>query len=345
MSGEELITLAHGAGGAAMEELIRGLILPSFSLRRALDGVGLDELDDGASMRLGPTELVFSIDGHTVDPIFFPGGDIGRLAISGTVNDVAVMGARPIAILDAIVVEEGFPVRDLRRILASMDEAAREADVAIISGDFKCMPRGHVDKVVIATCGVGVAFYGRPILDSGARPGDLVIVTGPIGEHGAALLAAREGLELEGELRSDVAPIWDTVEAMLRAAGPGRIHAMKDPTRGGLASALNDIASKSGVSIWIDEDELPIREPVRALCEMFGIDPLEVTCEGCAVVLADPEVADDVVRAAKRTRHGRMAKVIGEAREDRPGQVLMRTSVGGTRPVPRPLGEPIPRVC
>jgi len=328
-----------------MEELIRKLILPSFTLKKALDGVGLEELDDGASIRLGATELVFSIDGHTVDPLFFPGGDIGRLAISGTVNDVAVMGARPIAVLDAIVVEEGFPMADLERILRSMDEAAREAGVAIISGDFKCMPRGHVDKMVIATCGIGVAFHGKPILDSGARPGDLVVLTGPIGEHGAALLAAREGLELEGDLRSDVAPIWDTVEAMLMAAGPGGIHAMKDPTRGGLASALNDIASKSGVSIWVDEAELPIREPVRAVCEIFGIDPLEVTCEGCVVACVDRGVADEVVRAARRTEHGRMAKVIGEIRAGRPGQVLMRTVVGGTRPIARPLGEPIPRVC
>ena len=340
-----VVTLAHGAGGLAMEELIRGLILPSFSLRRVLDGVGLDELDDGASMRIGSTELVISIDGHTVDPIFFPGGDIGRLAVSGTVNDVAVMGARPLAILDAIVVEEGFPLEDLRRILRSMDEAAREAGVAIISGDFKCMPRGHVDKVVIATCGLGVAFHGSPILDSGARPGDVVVLTGPIGEHGAALLAAREGLELEGDLRSDVAPIWDTVEAMLMAAGPDGIHAMKDPTRGGLASALNDIASKSGISIWIEEASLPIREPVRAVCEIFGIDPLEVTCEGCLVACVSPEVADEVVEAARRTEHGRMAGVIGEVRADRPGQVLMRTVVGGTRPVARPFGEPIPRVC
>ena len=341
----EVITLAHGAGGSAMEELIRSLILPSFSLKKVLGGVGLEELDDGASVRLGSTELVISIDGHTVDPIFFPGGDIGRLAVSGTVNDVAVMGARPIAILDAIVVEEGFPISDLKRILKSMDETAREADVAIISGDFKCMPKGHVDKVVIATCGLGIAFHGRPVLDSGARPGDKVVVTGPIGEHGAALLAVREGLELEGELRSDVAPVWDTVEAMLVAAGPEGIHAMKDPTRGGLASALNEIASKSGVSIWIDESELPLREPVRAVCEIFGIDPLEVTCEGCVVALVDPGVAEEVVKAAKRTKHGKMARIIGEVRAERPGKVFMRTVVGGTRPVMRPLGEPIPRVC
>ena len=337
----EVVKLVHGAGGSAMGELIQELILPGFTLRRALDGVPLDALDDGASIKLGGHEVVLSIDGHTVDPLFFPGGDIGRLAISGTVNDLAVMGARPVAILDAIVVEEGFPIPDLQRIVKSMDEAAREAGVAVVSGDFKCMPRGGVDGVVIATCGVGLAENGV-ILDSGAKPGDRIIVTGPVGDHGVALLAAREGLGFEAELKSDVAPVWETVKAMLDVGG---IHAMKDPTRGGLASALNEIAGKSGVSIWLEEEQIPVRESVKAASEMLGIDPLEVTCEGRVVAAVDPELAPEVVEAARRTKYGKDACIIGTVQKERPGYVLMRTVVGGTRVVQMPVGEPIPRVC
>mgnify|MGYP000439197548 FL=1 len=342
MEGGEIIRLSHGAGGAYMDELIRRLFLEGFRLRKALDGVGLDALDDGASLRVGDREVVVSIDGHTVDPIFFPGGDLGRLAISGAVNDVAVMGARPVAILDAIIVEEGYSMEKLRRLVRSMNETAQEARVAIISGDFKVMPRGHLDRVVITTCSIGLLEAGRRILDSGARPGDKVIITGPIGDHGIALMSAREGLEFETELRSDVAPIWCVVEAALKA---GEVRAMKDPTRGGLSAALNTIAEKSGVSIWIDEDRVPIREEVRAASEMLGLDPYEVTCEGRAIIIVSPETADDVVRAVRRTRYGEGAEIIGEVRGERPGYVLLRTMVGGTRVLRKPLGEPIPRVC
>jgi len=342
MEGGEIIKLSHGAGGAYMDELIRRLFLEGFRLRKALDGVGLDALDDGASLRVGDREVVVSIDGHTVDPIFFPGGDLGRLAISGAVNDVAVMGARPVAILDAIIVEEGYSIEKLRRLVRSMNETAQEAGVAIISGDFKVMPRGHLDRVVITTCSIGLLEAGRRILDSGARPGDKVIITGPIGDHGIALMSAREGLEFETELRSDVAPIWCVVEAALRA---GEVRAMKDPTRGGLSAALNAIAEKSGVSIWIDEDRVPIREEVKAASEMLGLDPYEVTCEGRAVIIVSPETAEDVLRAVRRTRYGGEAEIIGEVRGERPGYVLLRTMVGGTRVLRKPLGEPIPRVC
>ncbi|MCD6479861.1 hydrogenase expression/formation protein HypE [Candidatus Bathyarchaeota archaeon] len=342
MEGGEIIKLSHGAGGAYMDELIRRLFLEGFKLRKALDGVGLDALDDGASLRVGDMEVVVSIDGHTVDPIFFPGGDLGRLAISGAVNDVAVMGARPVAILDAIIVEEGYSIEKLRRLVRSMNETAQEAGVAIISGDFKVMPRGHLDRVVITTCSIGFLEAGRRILDSGARPGDKVIITGPIGDHGIALMSAREGLEFETELRSDVAPIWCVVEAALKA---GEVRAMKDPTRGGLSAALNTIAEKSGVSIWIDEDRVPIREEVRAASEMLGLDPYEVTCEGRAIIIVSPETAEDVLRAVRRTRYGGEAEIIGEVRGERPGYVLLRTMVGGTRVLRKPLGEPIPRVC
>jgi len=338
----EIIKLSHGAGGTYMDELIKELFLQGFEVRRALDGVGLDALDDGASLKVGDREIVVSIDGHTVDPIFFPGGDLGRLAISGAVNDVAVMGARPVAILDAVIVEEGYGVEELRRLVRSMNETAREAGVAIISGDFKVMPRGHLDGVVITTCSIGLLEAGRLILDGGAKPGDRVIVTGPIGDHGIALMSAREGLEFETELRSDVAPIWCVVEAALEA---GEVRAMKDPTRGGLSAALNAIAEKSGVSIWIDEDRVPIREEVRAASEMLGLDPYEVTCEGRAVIVVSPETAEDVLEAVRGTRYGGEAEIIGEVRGERLGYVLLRTMVGGTRILRKPLGEPIPRVC
>ena len=339
---DEIIKLVHGAGGSVMDALVQDLFLSGFDNRQALNGVGLDALDDGASLRVGGTEVVVSIDGHTVDPIFFPGGDLGRLAVSGAINDSAVMGAEPVAILDSVIVEEGYKMSDLRALVRSMNETALEADVAIISGDFKVMPRGHLDGVVIATCGIGILRGGRRILDSGARSGDKVIATGSVGDHGIALMSAREGLEFETELKSDVAPIWSTIEAALDT---GEITAMKDPTRGGLSTALNEIAEKSGVSIWIDEDKVPIKEGVKAASEMLGLDPYEVTCEGRAVMCVSNKTAEGMLEAVRKTKYGREAAIIGEVRRTRPGLVLLRTLVGGTRILRKPLGEPIPRVC
>jgi hydrogenase expression/formation protein HypE len=252
------------------------------------------------------------------------------------------MGAEPVAILDSVMVEEGYKMSDLRALVRSMNETALEADVAIISGDFKVMPRGHLDGVVIATCSIGILRDGRRILDSGARSGDKVIVTGSVGDHGIALMSAREGLEFEAELKSDVAPIWSTVKAALDA---GEVTAMKDPTRGGLSAALNEISEKSGVSIWMDEDKVPIKESVKAASEMLGLDPYEVTCEGRAVICVSSETADGVLEAVRKTKYGEGAAIIGEVMRTRPGLVLLRTLVGGTRILRKPLGEPIPRVC
>jgi hydrogenase expression/formation protein HypE len=339
---EGFIQLVHGGGGTAMTDLLKRLLIPSFTLRRVDGGVGLDEMDDGATIPLGGWEVVLSIDSHTVDPIFFPGGDIGRLAVAGAVNDVAVMGGRPLALADAMVVEEGFPLSDVERIAKSMDEAAREAGVAIVGGDFKVMPRGRVDKVVITTCGLGLAQRGKVLRDSGLRPGDLIIVTGTVGDHGIAMASVREGLSFETELVSDVAPIWDVMEAALKVGG---ITAAKDPTRGGLAAALNEMASKSGVGVRLWEEAIPVREEVRAASEMLGLDPLEVTCEGRAVLGVERGLAEEVLRAVRSTKHGRDASIIGEAVAERPGLVIMETKVGGTRIVEPPVGEPIPRVC
>jgi len=338
----EFLKLSHGAGGTLMDEVIKKIVIPAFSLRRALDGVGIDELDDGSSLKLDGYEIVTSMDGHTVSPIFFPGGDIGRLSISGTTNDLAMMGAKPVAILDSIMVEEGFSFADLARITKSMEEAAREVDIAIIGGDFKVMPKGSLDQMVIATCGIGLAKKGAIILDSGTKAGDKVIVTGSIGDHGMALLSAREQFRLDMDLHSDVAPIWETVQAALAQGG---VTAMKDPTRGGLASALNDIATRSGVSIWLDQDQVPVKESVRAASEMLGLDPYEITCEGRAVICVSEKAAEETMDAIRRTKYGREATIAGEVKAEHPGYVLLKTKVGGTRVIEKPIGEPIPRVC
>lgn len=338
---EETVKLSHGAGGATEETLIHWLFLKTFQRRRALDGIALDALDDGASIMVGGVEVILTADGHTVDPIFFPGGDLGRLAVCGAVNDTAVMGARPVAVLDSMIVEEGYPMASLRRIVESMNQAAEEADVAIIGGDFKVMPRGSLDGMVISTTGVGV-LDGPRVLDSQAQPSDRVIVTGTVGDHGIALMSKREGLSFETQLTSDVAPINETTAA---AQSAGEVHAMKDPTRGGLAMALNEIAAKSGAGIWLDADRIPVKPSVRAASEMLGLDPLEVTCEGRAVIVASGETAEAVLAAVRETRHGADAAIIGEVRRERPGMVLLRTVVGGTRVLRKPLGEPIPRVC
>lgn len=340
MSGEVL--LAHGAGGTLMVELIKNLILGNIKRRSVLNGLGLDSMDDGATIPLGDHEIVLTIDGHTVDPIFFPGGDIGKLAAAGTINDLAVMGAKPLAILDSIIVEEGFPLHDLERIIKSMNEVVEEVEAAIIHGDFKVMPKGKIDKIVISTAGVGLAEKGRVLKDSNLKPGDKVIVTGFIGDHGIALASVREGIEFESTITSDVAPIWDVVEAAMKVGG---VHAAKDPTRGGLSMALNEMAIKSGLSIWIKEKDIPIREEVRAASEMLGLNPLEVTCEGVAVLIVDSLVAEEVLEAVRKTKHGANASIIGEVRREPARKVVLETIVGGKKLLEPPLGEPTPRVC
>ncbi|MCW4049612.1 MAG: hydrogenase expression/formation protein HypE [Candidatus Bathyarchaeota archaeon] len=338
---DDAVKLSHGAGGSTEDTLIHELFLKLFEKRQAMNGIALDALDDGASIKLGDSEVILSIDGHTVDPIFFPGGDLGKLAVCGAVNDTAVMGATPVAVLDAIIVEEGYPMKDLRKIVKSMNETAKEAGVAIIAGDFKVMPKGSLDGMVISTTGVGI-LKGKRILDSQAKPGDKVIITGTVGDHGIALMSKREGLAFETQLTSDVSPIHETVAAALDA---GEIHCMKDATRGGLAMALNDIAEKSDVSIWINHAKIPVKTSVMAASEMLGLDPLEVTCEGKAVMVVSNESAKAILEAVKKTKYGVDAEIIGEIREDRPRMVLLRTLVGGTRVLRKPMGEPIPRVC
>ena len=336
---EEKISLAHGAGGAAMMKLIADVVLKELSLKRA-GSIGLDELDDGATLTVGDKTLVLTTDAHTVKPLFFPGGDIGRLAISGTVNDLAVMGARPLAMACAVVLAEGFPIEDLRKICRSIDLTTREVGVPLITGDTKVMESRALDGAVITTTGIGVA--DAVVTDSGLRPGDKIIITGTIGDHGVAILAHREGIDLESDLRSDVAPIWETVEAALKVGG---ITAMKDPTRGGVAAALNEMASKAKVGVVIEESKIPITQAVRAASEMLGIDPLQITNEGKAIIGVDPKYCGDVLAALQKTKYGKNARVVGETTAEHPGEVMLETVVGGHRIIESPIGDPAPRIC
>jgi len=334
------VNLLHGAGGELMNALIAD-VLTKFRNKNA-GGIGLESLDDGAAIPLASGGyLILTTDTHVVKPIFFPGGDIGRLAVSGTVNDLAMMGAAPVALTSAIVLEDGFEVSDLRTIVASMDETTQEVDTAIVTGDTKVVEKGALDQIIINTAGIG--FVKKPSRDCGLQPGNAIIITGTIGDHGIAVLAKREDFNFRTELRSDVAPIWHSVKAALDAAGPDGITAMKDPTRGGVASALNDMARKSGVEIVINEELLPLNRSIQAAAEMLGIDVLAVANEGKALIGVDIERADDVLDAIRGTKYGRNAAIIGEVKQGQ--KVLLRTAIGGTRFVDAPLGDPVPRVC
>lgn len=342
MSSGRRVELVHGGGGEAMADLIGSIIVSKVRRGRIFGGIGIWDLDDGASMPIGDFELVFTSDGYTVEPLFFPGGDIGKLAITGTINDLSVMGARPLAILDDIIVEEGFPLADLERIVSSMVSVAESLDVSIIGGDFKVMPRGKLDKIVIASMGIGIARKGGVIRDSGLKPGDKIIVTGSIGEHEIALLSVREGLSFEVNVQSDLAPIWPLMEKALEIGG---ITAAKDPTRGGVASALNEMAKKSRVCIWLYEDRIPVRDEIRAACEMLGLDPLYLACEGRAIIGVDASRADELLEVIKSIDTGRSAEIIGEVKSEPKGYVVLQTAIGGKRIIEPPVGIHLPRIC
>ena len=336
------ITLAHGAGGLMTQALIDFLI-KNVVHKNVSDGVGLVEMDDGATIPIPGTDLVtvVTMDGHTVDPLFFPGGDIGKLAVCGTANDVLMMNADPVAITHALIIEEGFSIADLKRINDSFVTTANDASIAIIGGDTKVMPRGTLKGVISATTGIGIARKSEIVLDSGVQPGDDIVVTGTLGDHGTALLACRQGLSFETALLSDVHVLVREVD-IIRKFSP---HAMKDPTRGGIAMALNELASKSGVSIWIDEPRVPFQQATISACEMLGLSPYELASEGRALVAVPEGNGDALVEALARIPEAQDAVVIGHARSERSGKVLLKTSIGGTRILNAPLGEPIPRVC
>jgi hydrogenase expression/formation protein HypE len=330
------VVLGHGSGGKLSAQLIREMFLPAF------DNPLLNRLDDQAVLEAGSARIAFTTDSFVVTPLFFPGGDIGKLAVHGTVNDLAMSGATPLALSVAFILEEGFPMEELARIVASMAEAARAAGVPIATGDTKVVPRGKADGMFITTSGVGLVAAGVNISARLARPGDKILLSGTIADHGMAVMSKREGLEFEGAIESDTAALHRLVAEMIAA---GEIHALRDPTRGGLGATLVEIAAAAGIGVEAESAAIPVREPVRAACELLGLDPLFVANEGKLAAFVAPESAGRVLEAMRANTLGRDAVVIGEAVGSHPGMVLLKTEIGGTRVVDLPFGEQLPRIC
>jgi hydrogenase expression/formation protein HypE len=331
----ERVVLGHGSGGRLSHDLLTRVILP------ALGEIAPRTLDDSAVVETG-AQSAFTTDSYVVRPLFFPGGDIGRLAVCGTVNDLAMIGAEPIALGCGFVLEEGLPLEILERVARSMRAAALEAGVYLAAGDTKVVEKGKADGLFINTSGIGRLRPGRSISGAGAKPGDVVIVSGAVGDHGIAVLSAREGLGFETDLKSDAAPLNGLVAAMLAA---GEIHAMRDPTRGGLATTLCELAAQSNVCIEVDEQAIPLHAPVRAACEMLGFDPLYVANEGKLTACVPAADAEKILAAMRAQKYGAEAAVIGRVKEAPRGQVRLRTVIGGTRIVDMLPGEMLPRIC
>ncbi len=351
----EKITMLHGAGGTVMHDLVKNFVMKYFGGLPTIAEVPLEAMDDAAVVG----DVVFKSDSHAVKPIFFPGGDIGRLAISGTVNDISALGAEPYALACGLVLEEGLPIGDLEKILSSMRQTCMEAGVGIVTGDTKVVEKGSLGGCVMNVSGIGKrtqalennlkivqrhksSFKARWILDSNLSEGDKIILTGTIGDHGLAVLSAQQGLTFGSEIKSDVKPLNRMVQRLL--AGIGGVVAMKDPTRGGLADALNELSEKSKVGLLLNEDKIPIRQDVQAACDMLGLDPLEVGNEGKMIIGVVPEKAEQALEFLRQTDESKDAKIIGEATNQFKG-VAMQTLVGGKRIIARPVGDPVPRIC
>ncbi|MEW2500277.1 hydrogenase expression/formation protein HypE [Amycolatopsis sp. CA-161197] len=333
---EERITLSHGSGGKATHTLIEAVFLDAF--RNPL----LEPMEDSAALAIGGAQLTLTTDSFVVSPLFFPGGDIGDLAVNGTVNDLAVSGSRPLYLTAGFILEEGFPVEDLLKIVDSMKAAALAADVQIVTGDTKVVQRGKGDGVYINTAGIGVSIRSGLGVSS-VRPGDAVLVSGPIGDHGVTIMLARGELDIDADIESDTAPVHGLVAGLL-AAVPG-VRAMRDATRGGVATILNEVAAGAQVSVIVDENAVPVRDEVRGASELLGIDPLYVACEGRIVVFVDGAQVDDALAALRSHPLGAEAAVIGRVADDPPGLVLLNTAFGGTRIVDMLVGDPLPRIC
>jgi hydrogenase expression/formation protein HypE len=342
MKPDTVIELNHGAGGSLMDKFLSSLF-KIYKIKAVGEGIGVDELDDGASIPLSNDQtLIISSDSHTVDPIFFPGGDLGMLAAVGTLNDVVMMGAKPIAITCALLIEEGTIYSTVEKVLSSFAQVCEENNVAIIAGDTKVLPKGQVDCMYMSTTGIGIRQSPNIIADNKIEIGDKIILTGPTGRHGASLIARREGINLQTELKSDVTPL---VEMLLPIAETGSIHAMKDPTRGGLGSALNEFAEKSGVGLLLEEEQIPFHPEVNGICELLGLDIYSLSSEGQAIIAVNPNKAEDILKEIQKHPSGQEAKIIGEAIDKYHNKVVLRTSIGGHRLLRKTLGEPIPRVC
>ena len=338
----ERVLLGHGSGGKLYRDLVKDVFVAAFA------NPVLERLDDAAL--LAPRgRIAFTTDSHVVQPLTFPGGDIGRLSVAGTVNDLATAAARPLALAAAFVIEEGFALADLRAVCASMAATAREAGVPIVTGDTKVVERGAADGLFITTTGVGEVVVAHELGAAAVRDGDAVILSGSIGDHAVAILAARGEFNFTAQVRSDCAPLWDVVDAALAGAraagGQEALRFLRDPTRGGLTTVLAELAEESGLGIEVEEEAIPVSPAVRSVCDLLGYDPLTLANEGKMVLVVDPEAADAVVAAVQRVEHGREARRIGFVTAAHPGRVALRTEFGTRRVLDMPVGELLPRIC
>ena len=335
--GKEQILLGHGSGGKLSHNLIAEKILPFFT------NAELAKLDDAAVVNIDGRRVAFSTDSYVVDPIFFPGGDIGKIAVCGTVNDLAMMGAKPLFLSSGIIIEEGFELDHLQKILTSMRQMAEEAGVDIVTGDTKVVPRGAVDKIFINTSGIGLVAQNISVSGHNARIGDQIIINGPIADHGITVMANREGLEMDVELRTDSAPLNHLVQKILDCAP--EVHVLRDPTRGGLATTLNEIAGQSGVGIELVESSIPVRDEVRGACELLGLDPFYIANEGKLIAVVNDKAADKILARMKQNTYGKSAAIIGRVTSEHPGRVVIKTPYGSSRILDMLSGELLPRIC
>lgn len=331
------ILLDHGSGGSMSHHLITDLMLPIF------DNPMLAALHDGATFNINGNRLAFSTDTYVVDPIFFPGGSIGNLAVNGTVNDLAMCGSKPLYLSAGLIIEEGFSMEDLEKILKDMKKAAEKAGVKVVTGDTKVVPKGVVDKIFINTSGIGKIPDSVNISSQNAQPGDMIILSGTIADHGMTVLTQREGMTFDSSLKSDTAPLNHMVSRMLSTYKD--IHVLRDPTRGGVGTALNEIAGKSNVGIQIYEEKIPLNNETESICELLGFDPLYVANEGKLIAFVDANHAKKVLSAIQEDDHGKDAAIIGEVVSDHLGKVVMKTRIGGTRIIDMLVGGQLPRIC
>ena len=336
---EKTILLDHGSGGLASQQLISDLFL------KHLDNPILRSLEDSAILENQPGRLAFTTDSYVVDPIFFPGGDIGKLAVHGTINDLAMRGAKPLCLSLGLILEEGLPLEDLERVIISIAEACNEAGTPIVTGDTKVVPRGKADKIFINTSGIGFVDDDIHISSKNAQEGDAVILSGTMGDHGITIMTRRAGVSVQGNLMSDTMPLHNLVAALLRDLPKGTVHSLRDPTRGGVASTLNEIAENSGLCIELSDEDLPVRPEVRAACELLGLEPLYLANEGKCLAIVSGDQAEKVIEVMRSSLAGKEAVIIGRLIAGKAGRVIINTPVGGTRIVMPLHGMPLPRIC
>ncbi len=338
-NGNKKVLLDHGSGGIASQELIADIFL------KHLDNPILASLEDSAVMDNHPGKLAFSTDSYVVDPIFFPGGNIGTLAVHGTINDLAMRGARPLCLSLGLILEEGLDITDLERVIRSVAECSKSAAVPVVTGDTKVVPKGKCDKIFINTSGIGIVAEGVDVSSTMAREGDVIILSGSMGDHGITIMTRRAGISLDGNLESDSASLHELVGLLLEQLPSGSLHTLRDPTRGGVATSLNEIAAAAGLSAEIDDQLIPVHSEVRAACEIMGLDPLYLANEGKCLALVAADQAENALRIMQSTTVGREAAIIGSLKDGKAGRVVLRTAIGGSRIITPLHGEPLPRIC